>query len=112
MANIQISEQSETLEKRHNTAETSRESFIALTNAGRLIDQKKAIYEAIAAHGAATSRQLSIVTQQERSSVCRSLYDLLNEINPSIQVCFIKPCPITGRKVQWYSVIEKQLRLL
>jgi hypothetical protein len=104
----QFTDISELSEKKHNTATTSRESFVALLNEGKLIDQKRTIYEAIAAHGAVTSRKLAEITQQERSSVCRSLYDLQNEINPSIKVAFMDKCPVTLRKVKFYSVINYQ----
>jgi len=98
--------QDEVKEKKHNTAETSRETFIALSNEGRLIDQKKTIYQAISDYQPITSRSLANMTGHERSSVCRSLYDLLNEINPSIKVCFVDKCEITGRRVKHYSLID------
>ena len=103
MANI-----TETPERKHNTAETSRRSFIELTNEGRQIEQKKIIFQSIKENQPVTSRRLSILTNQERSSVCRSLYDLLNEMQPQIKVCFVAPCPITNRKVKWYSLIDWQ----
>jgi hypothetical protein len=93
-------------EKKHNTASTSRESYQVLLNTNKLIDQKKAIYQAITIHQPVTSRRLAQLTGQERSSVCRSLYDLLNEINPSIRVCFIDRCPKTKRNVKHYSLIS------
>jgi len=97
---------SEFCEKSHNTAETSRESFIVLSNEGRLIDQKKAIYQAIADHQPVTSRGLAKITGHERTSVCRSLYDLQNEIAPAIKVAHIDKCEVTGRRVKYYSLIS------
>jgi hypothetical protein len=91
---------------KHNTAITSRESYQELLNTNKLIDQKKAIYQAISIHQPITSRRLSQITGQERSSVCRSLYDLMNEITPSIKECFIGRCPITKRNVKHYSLIN------
>jgi hypothetical protein len=104
----QFSETSETSEKRHATAATSREAYIVLCNNGRLIDQKKTVYQAIVEHQPITSRRIANVTKQERSSVCRSLYDLLNEINPSIKVCYVDKCEITQRRVKHYSTINWQ----
>lgn len=46
-------------EKKHNTAETSKAAFKALSNEGRLIDQKKIIYDAIQDNQPINSRQLS-----------------------------------------------------
>ena len=94
--------------KKHNTAETSIQAFQILSNEGRLIDEKKACYEAIKKFGPITSRRLSELTKKERSNVTRSIYDLQNEIQPSIKVAFKKKCPVTGKNVKWYAVIDWQ----
>lgn len=99
-------EHNEVKEKSHNTADTSRECFTALVKEGRLIDEKKQVYECIKAHGLVTSRQLSSLLKKERGNITRSLFDLLNEINPAIKIAYKQPCPVTKRKVQWYALIN------
>jgi hypothetical protein len=113
MTNIQtlVSETIETSQRQHNTSETSKLSFIETCNDGTIARQKKIIYRTVQKFGPITSRQLSILTKQERSSVCRSLYDLLNEVNAPIKVAFIDRCPITKRKVKFYSVLNWSLQL-
>src|SRR5262245_19654995 len=95
-------------EKRHNTATTSRESFRDLLQDNRLIAEKRLVYEAILTNGPITSRGISKLIERERSSVCRSIYDLEHEMKPAIKVAYIAKCPVTNKKVKWYSVIEWQ----
>ena len=93
-------------ERKHNTSETSRESFQLLSNEGRLIDEKKLCYEAIKQFQPVNSRQLSKLINRERTNVTRSLYDLEHEILPSIKVAFIEKCPTTNRRVKFYTLID------
>jgi hypothetical protein len=88
-----------------NVSETSKETFHDLLNQGKFRDEKKVIFEAVTQHGPITSRQLAKVTGRERSSICRSLYDLLGEMSPQIKEAFIEKCPITQRRVKWYTSI-------
>jgi hypothetical protein len=99
-------EHSESTVRPHCTAETSKEVFISLTNEGRLVREKNLVYSAIRDNQPVTSRMLCELIDRERGNVCRSLYDLLHEIRPAIQEAFVKPCPRTGRRVKWYSLID------
>lgn len=96
------------LERQHNAADTSVESFIALCNEGELIREKKECYEAIKIYGPITSRRLAEVTKKERTNITRSIYDLQNEIHPAVKVAFKKKCPVTGKNVRWYVAVDWQ----
>ncbi len=107
-----LCEVSNTSEKKHNTAETSVESWKAINRDGSRLTEKNKLFEAIRTHGPITSRHLSEITQTERTSVCRALYDLLNEIEPQIKIAYEAKCPVTKRTVQYYSHIDWKLEPL
>jgi len=103
----QFNEKSELSDyKVHNTADTSVESWKYINRDGTRLTEKNKLFEAIRTYGPITSRRLSVVTKCERSSVCRALYDLLNEIEPQIKVAYEAKCPVTKRTVQYYSHID------
>jgi hypothetical protein len=95
-------------EKIHNISLTSIESFVQLNKTNQRILEKTKVYEAIKSNGPVTSRKLSYLTGIERTNVCRSLYDMLREIQPAIKEAFTAKCETTGRKVKYYSVVDFQ----
>ena len=101
--NIELQDE---ITKIHNTAETSIESFIKVNNTGLRLVEKQRIFEAIKANQPVTSRKLATITGAERTSVTRSLYDLIHEISPQIKEAFTAKCPVTNRRVKYYTLID------
>ena len=94
--------------KNHNTAETSRESFIELKRSRKLNRQHALVFTAISEHQPVTSRQLIKLTGLERGALTRVLFNATHTEDPLIKICYDAPCDITGRAVHWYSLIEWQ----
>jgi len=94
------------IQKRHHTAETSRQSFIKFNETKQRANEHKRVYDCICVHQPLTSRKLSILTGIERGNITRTLHDAVNTMDPLIKIVFDRPCPITGRPVHWYSLIE------
>jgi len=92
--------------KIHHTADTSIESFIKINDSGIRLIEKLRIFEAIKANQPVTSRKLATLTGTERTSVTRSLYDLIHEISPQIKEAFTAKCPVTNRRVKYYTLID------
>lgn len=85
-------------------ASTSRASFKLLKDEGKIPLQMQEVYQFLALHGPANSRQIAKKTGLERTSVTRSLYDGTNSIKPVFRVFEEKACPFTGRLTRFYSV--------
>ena len=92
--------------KKHNTAETSRQSFIIVNNNGTRLKEKFLIYEAIKKYQPVTSRMLSSLVHRERGNITRSLFDLVNEVIPAIKVAYTAKCLVTKRMVKHYTLIN------
>ncbi len=90
----------------HNATQTQRDSYTKLNNDGQRLKEKALVYDTLRQNQPLTSRGLSEKTGKERTNITRSIYDLLNEINPQVKIAFEAPCPVTRRRVQWYSLIE------
>jgi len=93
-------------QKIHNATETQKQSYTKLNNDGQRLREKALVFETLKANGPLTSRKLSELTGRERTNICRSIYDLLNEITPQVKVAYEAPCPTTGRKVQYYAPVD------
>ena len=51
-----------------------------------------------------TSRQLMKLARKERGNICRVLYNL--EKAKTVEIIETAPCPITGRRVRWYQLVQ------
>jgi DNA-binding MarR family transcriptional regulator len=98
--------QAEDTQKRHNTAITQREAYKAINQSGQRVTEKEIVFNAIREHQPLTSRQLSRKIGIERTNITRSIEDLEEETPPKIKVAKIEKCPITGKRVKWYSLPE------
>ena len=92
--------------KIHNATETQKASYTKLNNDGQRLREKALVFDTLKEKGPLTSRRLSEATGKERTNITRSIYDLLNEINPQVKIAYEAKCPTTGRNVQHYAVID------
>ena len=92
--------------KKHQAAATSIEAFKAVTRSGQRMREKSKVLEAVSLHQPVTSRMISSITGIERSSICRSLYDLIHDSKPQVKEAYTAKCPITNKRVNWYSLVD------
>lgn len=91
--------------KNHLTTSTQIESYKRCLESNTINLQENRVLEYLSRQtDPQNSRQISIATHIERTSITRTLYNLLNE--EKIYIAKIDKCPITGRKVQFYRVVE------
>lgn len=87
-----------------NVASTSIKCYREITSEGLIISQDALILLTMTRQQfPLNSRQLTILSGQERTSVIRSLYNLIKASR--IQISHKGTCPITGRRVSYYSLI-------
>ena len=92
--------------KRHNTAETSVQSFLDFNRKKLRSRQWIKTYKAIQEHQPVTSRSLVRLTGLERSALTRVLFDGVNTADPLIKIAFSGPCMTTGKSVSHYTLID------
>ena len=94
--------------KNHNSAVTSLESFKIINETGQRIKEKGKVLDAITRNQPITSRALSKLTGIERTNITRSLFDLVHDTPPLIKEAYTDKCPVTNRRVNYYSLIDWQ----
>jgi DNA-binding MarR family transcriptional regulator len=92
------------LNKQHNTAETSRESYREAIRSGLIQKEKHVVLAHIKQHQPITARQVSYGCGIEKSNITRCLYDLVKAEH--VKVSFVEKCPITERRVGYYTLID------
>lgn len=96
--------------KVRGVAITSIEAYRQLVESGQMKRKADRVYRHLDQHGPLNSRQIANQLNMERTSVTRSLYDLIETEEPAIPLIEIlekKPCKITGKKVYYYQVIRE-----
>jgi predicted HTH transcriptional regulator len=91
--------------KKHNTASTSREAYASVVQSGKTQREREIVYQAISNSQPITSRKLSEITKIERTNITRSLYDLLREQPVRIKEAYVDRCPVTKKRVKYYTLI-------
>lgn len=92
--------------KKHNTAETSIQSFIDYNRKGLRSKETVIIYAAISKNEPITSRELVRVTGLERGNVTRILFDMVNTADPIVKIAYDRPCIVTRKTVHHYATVE------
>lgn len=85
---------------------TSIESYKKCLQTDIFANEEKKILEALRLFGACSSRDLSLRLEIERTNVTRAIYNLMKKDRPMIRVGYIKQCPVTGRRVNYYTTIN------
>lgn len=89
--------------RKKGVAETSKLAFEELKISGKLSDQARKVFEVIREYNPVNSRQIASLSDLERNSITRAIYDL--EEMGKIYVFKKDKCPITGKSVKFYSSI-------
>lgn len=100
------------MERKHRTAETSIQAFIDLNRSGQRKGETVEVFRALRAIQPCTRRMLNRETGIELTNLCRVLFDIVNTQDPLAKIAFVRKCPITNKKVSWYSLIDWQEPLL
>lgn len=88
----------------HRATNTQIESYKECLESNIISLQEQRVLEYLGSQETPrSSRQISTDTHIERSSITRTLYNLLNK--GKIYIAKIDKCPITGRKVQFYTLV-------
>lgn len=91
---------------KHKAPYTQVSSWLEVLRQGLLNQQEsKVITYLLQTSGGRTSRQIATYTKIERTSITRTLRNLLDKA--AIYVIKIDVCPDTGKKVQFYDVSYK-----
>ena len=89
--------------KRTNVADTSIECFRQITREGLIRREKVLVLELMKRlNKPVTSRELTTITNIERTSIIRTIYNLCNE--NKIMISHKDHCPVTLRTVSFYKV--------
>lgn len=100
--------ENEVIEKKHRTAKTSIKAFKEILQTDLIPSQHVRTLEAITKFQPVTRRRLSQITGIEIPALCRVLNNAVNTEDPLIKKVFEKPCSITGKTVEWYSLVDWQ----
>lgn len=95
--------------KKHNAADTSRESFSAYTASGKRQTEAATALATIATWQPITSRRLAELMQVERCHITRCLFDLVQA--GKVRVSHTAKCSTTGKRVQYYCLADWQPEL-
>jgi len=92
--------------KRIAASDTSRESFKGYRANRQGNNEFVLVYRAIADNQPLTRRAIKKLTGIELSNLCRVLYDATGTADPLVKISHRDRCPITGKTVFWYSLID------
>lgn len=93
-------------QKTHNTADTSIEAFQELKKTGQINRETIKAFAALEQYQPITRRALAEVTGIPVTNLCRVLHDAVGTADPLIKICFTEKCPVTKKRVQWFSLVD------
>lgn len=92
--------------KGKNIAVTSYVSFYEERDKGAFHNEEQQVLFLLGKSKPMTSRQIATVMEKDRGNITRTLFNLVY-LKGKVKKAFVQPCPITKKKVTWYSLRDE-----
>ena len=90
--------------RKTNVAETSLEAYRIIKSEGQITRETDLVLKIIAEQQPITSRRIAYLTKKERSNITRSLFNLVDA--EKVKYPFTDKCPVTNKRVRYYTLID------